>query len=264
MPSIASIVSTKILRMGMAGPDVKQVQIALALLGYPLHGTGYFGIATDTAVHTFQRQAGLDADGEVETSTAKAIDAALAAPKPATGVLAPAASASPAAGRPLWLEAGLGLLGTREVPGSGDNPAILAWAKQEGGDIAKEYTHDSIAWCALGVGHCLTLAGLKGTGTLWALDYAHYGVPLLGPAVGAIAPMKRTGGGHVTIVAGKDQHGNLMCLGFNQGDTVSIIPFPATRPVAFRWPKDVPLPSKTGMASLPVISSNGKVSSKES
>jgi len=49
----------------------------------------------------------------------------------------------------------------------------------------------------------LTKVGLQGTETLWALDWSNWGTRLPGPAVGAFAPMKRQGGGHIAIVVGR-------------------------------------------------------------
>lgn len=250
-------------KLGSSGPAVKQMQLALRELGYPLSGTGYFGNATDTAVENFQRLHGLEVNGVFDNKTGAMIDAALATkragaptPKPVETVIE----------RPLWLQAGLQLIGTKETPGSKDNRKIIDWALEEGGDIAKEYTHDSIPWCALFVNHCLTKASIKGTETLWALHFAGEwpSVRLAGPAVGAIAPMLRDGGGHVGIVVGKDQHGNIMLLGGNQSDAVNIKPFSTARlNKGFWWPSSVPAPAKTGMASLPVVLSDGRVSSKE-
>lgn len=254
--SIASQVSSGEYRQGSQGSVVQAIQKGLAQCGYALTGTGYFGPATDTAVEAFQKRAGLKADGVVGPNTAAAIDAAIGKPIPV-----PAAEVS----RPLWLEAGIKLIGTKEAPGAKDNPVIIDWAKDLGGNIATAYTHDEIPFCALFVGYCLLQAGIKGTGTLWALDYAGKwpSIRLSGPAVGAVAPMKRSGGGHVVFIVGKDQHGNFMCLGSNQSDTTSIIPFPVSRlNQGFWWPQGIPLP-KTGMASLPVVKSNGKVSSNE-
>jgi uncharacterized protein (TIGR02594 family) len=245
--------------MGATGDAVRQIQIALRAIGYPLTGTGYFGPLTDTAVETFQKRAGLEVDGVVGPKTGAAIDAARAMP--------PVTTATTASDRPLWLEAGLNLLGTREGVGAKDNPVIIDWAKDEGGYIAKEYTHDSIPWCALFANHCLTKVGLKGTGTLWALDFAGKwpAIKLAGPAVGAFAPMLRDGGGHITIVVGRDQHGNIMGLGGNQSDAVTIAPFATSRlNKGFWWPSDVPPPGRTGVTTLPIVRSDGRVSNKES
>lgn len=261
MGSIESLASNRVFRLGSSGQEVREIQKALAKLGYPLGGSGWFGPATDAAVEAFQKRAGLDPDGEVGTATARAIDAALAAPRSAPG--APVAQE---VGRPLWLQAGLKLINTHEGPGSKNNPVIIDWAKEEGGAIAKDYTADAIPWCALFANHCLTAAGVKGTGTLWALDFAGNwpSIRLAGPAVGAFAPMVRQGGGHIIQVVGRDQHGNVMGLGGNQSDQVSIIPFPVSRlNKGFWWPKSVPVPAAIGFDKLPLVRSDGKISTRE-
>lgn len=260
--SISTLVGNSILRIGSQGAAVHAVQLALATLGYPLKGTGYFGGATDTAVTDFQRRQALTPDGRVGSKTALALDAAIAA----TGAAAPGAAQvvlPPEIGRPLWLQAAIGWIGTKEQPGSGDNRVILNWAKDQGGDIAAEYTHDSIPWCALFANEVLHQVGLKGTGTLWALDFVNWGQKLSGPAVGAFAPMQRSGGGHIPIIVGRDQNGNLMCVGGNQSDAVNIKPFDPDRVKAWRWPNDVPLPARVGFNLLPLVSSNGRLSSNE-
>ncbi len=259
--TIASLVGTRVYRIGDSGPVVQQIQKALAQVGYQLAGTGWFGPATDTAVETFQRRAGLLADGEVGTATARAIDAALAAPRPASN-----APPNPEISRPLWLEAGIKLINVKETSGAKNNPTIIDWAKEEGGAIARDYTADSVPWCALFANHCLTCAGIKGTGTLWALDFAGKwpSGKLSGPAVGAFAPMTRSGGGHIIMIVGRDQHGNYMGLGGNQSDQVSIIPFPPARlNKGFWWPKGIALPARIGFNQLPVVRSDGKVSRNE-
>lgn len=248
-------------KLGATGETVKQIQRALAQLGYPLTGTGYFGSATDTAVEAFQRRAGLTVDGAVGVDTAAAIDRALGSNQAAV----PAAVKAEIA-QPLWLQAGIKMIGVREGAGAKDNATIINWAKEEGGDIAAAYTHDSIPWCALFANHCLTKAGRKGTETLWALDFAGKwpSVKLLGPAVGAFAPMLRNGGGHIIQVVGKDQRGNIMGLGGNQSDQVSIVPFPMSRlNKGFWWPSSVVLPKAIGLSMLPVVRSDGRISSNE-
>jgi uncharacterized protein (TIGR02594 family) len=261
MGVVSNAVGSKTYRMGSQGPTVETIQLALRSLGYGLKGTGYFGPATDTAVETFQKRAGLKADGIVGPVTALALDHAQT-----PNVQAPSVVPQAEISRPLWLEAGIKLIGTKEFAGSKDNPTIIDWAKEEGGDIAKEYTHDSIPWCALFANHILTKVGLKGTETLWALDFAGKwpSVKLDGPAVGAFAPMLRNGGGHIICIVGRDQHGNIMGLGGNQSDQVSIVPFPMSRlNKGFWYPADVTLPTNVGLNSLPIVKSDGKVSTKE-
>lgn len=261
MSNISTIIKTDrdTLKLGMTSENVRIAQLALKEKGYSLKGTGYFGDATDTAVETVQMRAGTKVDGQLGPITAKIIDAL-----PAVTLLTPAKAEFIA--RPLWLEAGMKYLGTKEIPGAKDNKVIIDWAKDLGGDIKKEYTHDSIPWCALFWNMGLNKAGLKGTGTLWALDFAGNwpSIKLSGPAVGAFAPMKRDGGGHIMCIVGKDQHGNVMGLGGNQSDQVSIVPFARTRlNQGFYWPKEVPLPKSVGYDTLPLVTSNGQLSNKE-
>lgn len=261
MSNISTIIKTNkdTLKLGMSGENVRLAQLAMAEKGYNLKGTGYFGNATDTAVEAFQKRYNLDIDGEIGPLTAKAIDEA-----PFENILPTITHLE--INRPLWLEAGLKYLGTREFAGGKDNPVIIDWAKEEGGEIASDYTHDSIPWCALFANHILTKVGLKGTETLWALDFAGKWpcTRLAGPAVGAFAPMKRNGGGHITVVVGKDQHGNIMGLGGNQSDAVTIAPFAVSRlNQGFYWPKGPSLPTHVGLRSLPLVTSSGKVSTNE-
>ena len=261
---------TSTIGLGDAGADVRQIQLALQQCGYALKGTGYYGNATDSAVTAFQNACGITMDGEFGPETAAALDAALG-PHPSNahnpeGATPSAKPVITAVGRPLWLEAGIALIGTKEAPGAKDNRVIIDWAKEEGGDIAKEYDHDSIPWCALFANHCLAKADIKGTGTLWALDFAGKwpSVKLSGPAVGAFAPMVRSGGGHIIQVVGRDQHGYIMGLGGNQSDAVNIEPFPVSRlNRGFWWPKGQPLPAKVGFDNLPIVLSNGQVSHNE-
>lgn len=262
MSTIASVVPKgTFFKLGSSGPAVKEIQLALAKLGYPLSGTGYFGNATDTAVEAFQKRAGLMVDGAVGAATAAALDKAAGSAVPLG-----AKEATSEIERPLWLQAGMALIGVKETIGVKDNSLIIDWAKDEGGDIAKTYTHDSIPWCALFANHVLTKAGLKGTESLWALDFAGQwpSVKLIGPAVGAFAPMVRNGGGHIGIVVGQDQSGNVMLLGGNQSDAVNIKPFARSRlNKGFWWPDSVPIPKLIGFSSLPIVKSDGKISRNE-
>jgi uncharacterized protein (TIGR02594 family) len=262
---IASLVSpSHFIKLGDQGPGVVAVQKALAQLGYKLSGTGYFGQGTDVAVSAFQKLVGLKSDGVVGPETAKKIDMAIDALTKGGAKILPEIKAQ--IERPLWVEAGLKFLGTKETPGSRDNRVIIDWARDEGGAIADTYTHDEIPWCALFANMTLTKCGLKGTETLWALDFAGKwpSVKLIGPAVGAFAPMVRNGGGHIGIVVGKDQHGNAMLLGGNQSDAVNIKPFARSRlNKGFWWPKSVPLPAEIGWDHLPIVQSDGKVSTRE-
>lgn len=263
MSNLATVIKTDrdAIKLGMSGDVIKKAQLALAEKGYSLKGTGYFGNATLVAVNTVQKNAGIAIDGELGPTTAKIIDFL-----PSRDLLPPIKQQE--ISRPLWLEAGIKLIGVKETQGKGDTKQIIDWAKEEGGNIAKAYTHDEIPWCALFANHILTSVGIQGTETLWALDFAGKwpSVRLIGPAVGAFAPMTRNGGGHITTIIGKDQNGNVMGLGGNQHDEVNITPFTRSRfNQGFWWPKSVPIPPSTqiGYDALPLVKSNGQLSNKE-
>ena len=259
MPTIASLVTGKILKQGMSGNDVKVLQLALKEMGFPLSGTGFFGAQTDTAVETFQRNVGLDPDGEVGTMTARAMDIVLAAVRPG-GVTKPPPIRIERS-RPLWLQVSIDNIGLTEGAGSKDNKELVADIRT----VAPDYQHDSTPWCAGWVSFCLVKAGEKASKQpLWALSYASgWGVPLVGPAVGAIAVKTRSGGGHVTFVAGKNKNGLLACCGGNQDDMVNISEYSASAfNKGFFWPKGQPLPTDIGISKLPIVTSAGKVKSE--
>ncbi|MDB5177586.1 MAG: hypothetical protein JWN75_1254 [Candidatus Saccharibacteria bacterium] len=243
MPTIASYVTKAEIKLGDEGPAVVALQKILASRNYALMGTGFFGPKTKTAVATFQKIRGLKSTGVVDMTTAISLDQVV--PK----------AAPPKENTPPWLSVAIQSIGIAEGPGGLDNPVVLAMAKKCGGAIAKNYVHDSIAWCKMFTEFCLASVGLKGVDSLWALDNAKLGTTLKGAAVGAIACKKRTGGGHTFIVAGKDKNGNIVGIGGNQGDRVSRATFPPSVIVSYNWPNGYPLPAKTGISSLPVVDS---------
>jgi peptidoglycan hydrolase-like protein with peptidoglycan-binding domain len=84
--AVFSNISDRILRMGVSGDDVKDLQQKLMKLGYDLGkwgADGDFGTDTYNAVKKFQAEHGLDpVDGEVGPDTRKALESALNTPKP--------------------------------------------------------------------------------------------------------------------------------------------------------------------------------------
>jgi uncharacterized protein (TIGR02594 family) len=247
MPTISSQVKDNPLKPNTTSDLVKQVQLALAARHYPLLGTGYFGPATRDAVKAFQTSQGLPVTGVVGIDTAQALD------KPVTVVAMEKSTIDITT--PPWLKTAIESIGIAEVPGKGDNPVILAMAKACGGNIAKTYHHDEIAWCKMFTEYCLVKNGLKGVDSLWALDNAKLGTKLKGPALGAIACKKRTGGGHTFIIAGRDKNGRIVGVGGNQGDRVSRATFTPSEIVSSNWPDGYTLPAKVGFSSLPIVDS---------
>jgi uncharacterized protein (TIGR02594 family) len=148
---------------------------------------------------------------------------------------------------PLWLSEARKHVGQREIPGLVDNPWIVSlWKTIKRGGIKSE----SVPWCAAFVGACLENVGLMSSRFESAASYMTWGRSISQPVVGCIVVFTRQGGGHVGFVVGQDVVGNLLVLGGNQGDAVSIAAFSRLRVTAYRWPDAVPLP--TGSNELPL------------
>jgi uncharacterized protein (TIGR02594 family) len=123
------------------------------------------------------------------------------------------------------LKAMLGLYGTVEVPGSGDNPDILAWAEEVG--VADRYKHDETAWCGLAMAVAAKRAGYPADfDPLWALNWLDWGhaAGISAPMLGDVLVFRRTAGGHVGMYVGEDQT-HFHVLGGNQGDACNITRF---------------------------------------
>ena len=145
-----------------------------------------------------------------------------------------------------WFEEAELHLGEREIPGVNHNPLVIRmWKAIKRGGIKT----DEVPWCAAFVGFCLEQSGIVSSRFESARSYLTWGVATE-PCYGCIVVFERKGGGHVGFVVGKDRFNNLLVLGGNQGNAVSIAAFNPNRVVGYRWPKAVPnpnLPLPTGL-----------------
>lgn len=160
-----------------------------------------------------------------------------------------------------WIETGMKYLGLKEIPGSKHNPTILAWWIEVGATWFKD---DETAWCALFIGAILKEAGLPilpASKVASSLAWAEYGYKLAGPAVGAICVKRRTGGGHVGLVLGRNTAGKLVVLSGNASNRVGIDTYNESDFFAYRYPIAPPAGLKVGFQNLPVlnVSSSGIV-----
>lgn len=136
---------------------------------------------------------------------------------------------------PAWLVHARADLGVTEAPGKADSPVIRRWLV----DLKAWWTDDATPWCGTAVAHWMQKAGVRPPAHWYrALAWADWGVRLGRPALGAVVVYRRPGGGHVGLVVGVDQRGNVLTLGGNQGDRVTIAPFDRQRVVSYRWPSD--------------------------
>lgn len=234
--TIAALVASKPLRMGAMGPAVIALQLALRNAGHDIQADGDFGRITQTALKAFEASHGLQPDGVVDGPTAVALDKV--APPPSVLNVAP------------WLATMRALTGTKEAPGSKDNPFIIEMAHEVvrrypdlKGNVGW-YNHDSIPWCGLGMAYCMAINGIKPVSApLSALAWASFGVALRTPTPGAVLVYSRTGGGHVTLYESEDAK-YYYCRGSNQSDSINVTKILKSRPLkAIRWPAGVPLPT---------------------
>lgn len=162
-----------------------------------------------------------------------------------------------------WLVVALSYLGLAEYPGNKHNKKILEWWSK----IRAPFTDDETPWCAGYVGGVLEECQIKSSRSAAARSYTKWGFELSGPAVGAIVVFWRRKpdgwSGHVGFVIGKDQANNLMVLGGNQGNAVSIRPFDVSRVLSYRWPEDQLHPDRIGLSNLPLVESDGRLSTNE-
>ena len=90
-------------------------------------------------------------------------------------------------------------------------------------------------WCGAFMDLVLKRTGHAGGGNL-ASAYAKYGTRVSGPQVGAIAVMRRAGGGHVGVVSGIDPNGNPIIISGNHNRTTAESVYPASRITAYVVP----------------------------
>jgi uncharacterized protein (TIGR02594 family) len=212
--------------------DVAAIQRALKERGYdpgPIDGDA--GPLTIAAVTAFQRAQGLVPDGIAGKLTIAALNAN-AAPRRAPLSLPP------------WLPLAEAELGTVEGIGKSNNPKVVRYFADAGFAGVKD---DAVAWCAAFVGALLQRAGQKPSGSLAARSYERWGVGLATPVLGCIG-VKRRGSsswqGHVGFVVGANDR-QIIMLGGNQSDAVTVAAFNRAEFTGFRWPSALPVPSSS-------------------
>lgn len=136
---------------------------------------------------------------------------------------------------PAWLREARRHTGLTEIPGKRHNPAIINWLAT----LRAWWSDDETPWCGTFAAHCCRTAG-RDIPQHWyrARAWADAGTRLQEPAYGCIAVFERAGGGHVGFVVGQDAQGNLLVLGGNQGNRVSVAKFSRARVLAYVWPSE--------------------------
>ena len=126
-------------------------------------------------------------------------------------------------------------IGLSEGPGPADNPAIMEMYTSVGHDWVE---HDTVAWCAAFVGHCLERAGIRSTRKLTARSYLNWGIPVeIADAqqgdIGVIPRGRTSWQGHVFFI-NRIEGAWVWGLGGNQSDEVSIKRYPVSKLLGVR------------------------------
>lgn len=162
---------------------------------------------------------------------------------------------------PSWLAKARSYLGLKEIPGKHHSPVIVRWWQA----LKAGFRDDETPWCGAFVGGVLSEVGLRTIkNPAGARNWLNLPVVLDKPAYGCVVVFwrgKKSGwSGHVGFLVGKDQKGNLMILGGNQGNAVTIKPFSPSRVLGYRWPGIAPLKERY---KLPLLKSDGTLSTNE-
>jgi uncharacterized protein (TIGR02594 family) len=126
-------------------------------------------------------------------------------------------------------------IGTTEGPGPADNPVIMEMYASVGHDWVE---HDSVAWCAAFVGHCLERAGIRSTRKLTARSYLDWGVPVevtdaQQGDIGIIPRGSSSWQGHVFFID-RIEGPWVWGLGGNQDDAVNVKRYPVSKLLGVR------------------------------
>jgi len=126
-------------------------------------------------------------------------------------------------------------IGTTEGPGPADNPVIMEMYASVGHDWVE---HDSVAWCAAFVGHCLERAGMRSTRKLTARSYLDWGVPVETADaqqgdIGVIPHGNSNWQGHVFFID-RIEGQWVWGLGGNQDDAVNVKRYPVSKLLGVR------------------------------
>jgi uncharacterized protein (TIGR02594 family) len=154
----------------------------------------------------------------------------------------------------------LQLFGTVETPGKGNNPTIMAWAKEVGGTVEKVYDADAVPWCGLFMAVVAKRTGRQiPKDPLWALNWGTFGKASPKAMLGDVLTFTRKEGGHVGLYIGEDA----VCyhvLGGNQSDRVCITRIEKKRLYTVRRPNYISQPTNVRVI---ILSAAGAISTNE-
>lgn len=143
---------------------------------------------------------------------------------------------------PNWIKTALKEVGVKEIVGKNHNARVLEYHATTSG----AYTNDEVPWCGSFVNWVILKHFDK---TVFyperAKAWLTYGKTSIIPVLGSIAVKSRDRGGHVCFVIGKNNDGDLYCVGGNQNNEVNIQLYKKEVFIDFR------VPLNYGKESLP-------------
>lgn len=131
-----------------------------------------------------------------------------------------------------FLEEAFKEMNVKEIKGSNHNPRIIQYHKS----TSLKASTDEIPWCSSFANHVIKKRKVEGTNSAWARSFETWGDPLLKPVPGCIAVFKRDENpthGHVSFYL-YETNKYIYCIGGNQGDAVSIAPYPKSKLICYR------------------------------
>ena len=135
---------------------------------------------------------------------------------------------------PPWLEQAWKHLGVEEFPGPADNPRISEFHRS----VDDNVTDDEVAWCSSFVNHVMALSYLPRTNSRAARSWLEWGSELIEPIYGCVCVLWRedpdSWKGHVGFYL-DEIAGEIIMLGGNQGNEVSVRRYPKARVLGYRW-----------------------------
>lgn len=227
------------LKLGSKNADVKTLQDLLnnlLKLNPKLATDGNFGPRTDAAVRKIQAQLNVGVDGIVGPKTWQALEGK----KHGKPVLTPPIVVDTITNN--WMQIALREAGQKEIPGSQDNPRILAYHSS----TTLKANTDETAWCSSFVNWVLKEAKITGTNSAAAASWVNWGerttaksgaITVIRDANAANSSLTRSGNHVGFLIRETATHYEL--LGGNQSNMVKKSSFPKTSwsLLGYRWPK---------------------------
>lgn len=134
---------------------------------------------------------------------------------------------------PNWVKVALKEVGVHEIHGVEHSDRVLEYHSVSGG-----FTTDEVPWCASYINWVMLECGFDTVSyPARAKSWLRFGATSIIPVLGSIAVKSREGGGHVCIVVGQNNEGQLYCVGGNQSDEVNIRLYDKEVFIDFRVPE---------------------------